>query len=179
MKLVLVDRDGVINQEIPGYVTSPEEFLILPQALEAFALLKKNGFTAVVVTNQSVVGRGIISPGMLHAIHGGMQQKVASCGGEIAEVFVCTDSPENATFRRKPKPGMLLEALEKYNARPEETCFIGDALTDMEAAYAAGCQRYLVMTGKGRESMKRIPDYLQPVAVHADILEAAREIINR
>jgi D-glycero-D-manno-heptose 1,7-bisphosphate phosphatase len=176
MKLVLADRDGVINEEIPGYVTSPRELILLPQALKAFALFRQEGFTAVVITNQSVVGRGIISLDTLHSIHEFMQAGIEAHGGKIDEVFICTDLPDAASRRRKPEPGMLLEALEKYGADAQETCFIGDALTDMQAAHAAGCRRYLVMTGKGRSVT--VPDDLQPVTFCADILDAARKIVS-
>lgn len=176
MKLVLVDRDGVINEEIDGYVKSPDELIIIPAALEAFALLKKEGFTSVIVTNQSVVGRGIISLETLNSVHAFLCKEIEKHGGKITEVISCTDRPDMATNRRKPGPGMLLEALDKYGAAPGNTPFIGDALTDMEAALAAGCNRFLVMTGKGSESMRKIPEHLHPVTNCTDILDAARKI---
>jgi D-glycero-D-manno-heptose 1,7-bisphosphate phosphatase len=176
MKLVLIDRDGVVNEEIPGYVKSPAELKVLPQARAAIALLTKKGFTTAVITNQSVVGRGIISEKDLDQIHAVMRAEIEKEGGKIDEIFVCTDHPGSATHRRKPGPGMLLEALEQYGAQAKDTPFIGDALTDMEAALGAGCPRYLVMTGKGRTEMQNIPARLQPVIVCTDILEAARKI---
>lgn len=178
MKLILVDRDGVINEELPGYVTKPQELKIMPAAYEAFALLKSKDYTCVVVTNQSVVGRGIISHSELDKIHTFLSISIEQNGGNIDNVYVCTDRPDNAGERRKPRPGMLLEALEKYGAIPGQTPFIGDALTDLEAAYAAGCQRYLVMTGKGRGVAEQIPKYLKPVMLCTDILDAARKIVS-
>ncbi len=179
MKLVLIDRDGVINEEIPGYVKSPEELAIMPQALDALALFKKAGFTCVVITNQSVVGRGIITADALDGIHDVLKKAAEKKGGCIAEVLSCHDHPNRATDRRKPGPGMLFEAMEKYNATPQETIFIGDALTDLEAAYRAGCRRCLVMTGKGRETARHIPEYLQPVMICTDMLDAARKIARK
>jgi D-glycero-D-manno-heptose 1,7-bisphosphate phosphatase len=176
MKLVLIDRDGVINEELPGYVTKPEELNIYPQTLEAFALFKKAGFTAVIITNQSVVGRGIISEEQLGHIHRFLKDRIARQGGEVQDILVCTDRPDKASERRKPGAGMLLEALKKYGATPEETPFIGDALTDMEAAHKAHCPRYLVMTGKGHQTAQNMPLSLYPVTVCTDILDAAEKI---
>ncbi len=179
MTLVLIDRDGVINKEIPGYVKNVSELKIYPQALEAFALLRKHGFTCVVVTNQSVVGRSIISESDLAAIHLFMCEEIRMKGGRVDDIFTCTDTPERATYRRKPKPGMLIEAMEKFKTTPEDTYFIGDALTDMEAALAAGCGRYLVMTGKGEASARALSAHLEPVVRAKDLLDAARKIAER
>ncbi|HEU5046883.1 MAG TPA: HAD-IIIA family hydrolase [Rickettsiales bacterium] len=177
MKLVLIDRDGVINEEIPGFVTSPAELKIYPRAFDALALLKREGFACVMITNQSVVGRGIITLEKLEEIHESLRSQVERHGGRIDAVFACTDHPDQATERRKPAPGMLLEAMKQYRAKPENTPFIGDATTDMEAASAAGCPRYLVLTGKGGEASRALPARLRPVTVCADILEAANKIV--
>lgn len=178
MKLVLIDRDGVINEELPYYVKSLEELVIYPAALEAFALFKQNGFTCVIITNQSVVGRDIISQATLDRIHDNLREKVKVHGGAIDDILVCTDHPDRATYRRKPKPGMLLEAIEKYKASASSTPFIGDATTDMEAALAAHCPRYLVMTGKGKKTWSALPDTLKPVTPCNDLLDAARKIVS-
>src|SRR6185369_3880677 len=108
-----------------------------------------------------------------------MIEEIETGGGKVDAVFSCTDRPDKATNRRKPGPGMLLEALKKYNAEAKHTPFIGDALTDMEAAYRAGCLRYLVMTGKGAQEMKKIPQHLEPVVICTDILDAAKKIIGQ
>lgn len=178
MKLVLMDRDGVINEELPGYVTSPDELKVLKPALEGIALLTQKGFACAVVTNQSVVGRGIISPQMLERIHAALQETVRAHGGRLNDIIVCTDRPDEATYRRKPNPGMLLEAMKKHAALPESTPFIGDAITDMQAAHAAGCPRYLVMTGKGKRTLASLPDSLKPVVACDDLLDAARKIVQ-
>lgn len=177
MKLVLIDRDGVLNREIEGYVKSIDELEILPQALEALALFKENGLTCVVITNQSVVGRGIISQSILDGIHAHLIEQIKKHDGDIAEVVACTDHPERATDRRKPRAGMILEALQKYDAAPEDTAFIGDSITDMQAAFTAGCARYMVMTGKGATESSKTPLSLQPIIFCEDILDAAKRII--
>ena len=179
MKLVLIDRDGVINVELDGYVTHPSELRIMPEALKAFALFKQAGFICVVITNQSVVGRGIITLEQLEDIHNYLREELAKHGGEIADVFACTDHPDQATSRRKPGDAMLREALAEYGATPEDTAFIGDAITDMQAAFSVNCQRYLVMTGKGEKTKAKIPDEMQPVILCETILEAAQMIIAK
>jgi D-glycero-D-manno-heptose 1,7-bisphosphate phosphatase len=178
MKLVLIDRDGVINEELPHYVKTPDELVIPEPALKGLALLRQHGFACVIVTNQSCVGRGIITADTLDRIHDRLRETVADQGGAIIDIFACTDHPKAATHRRKPAPGMLLEAMEKYRALPASTPFIGDAPTDMEAAHAAGCPRYLVMTGKGRDTARALPEKLQPVTLCDDLLSAARKIVE-
>ena len=178
MKAVLIDRDGVINVEREGFVTTPQELDIMPQALEAFALLKSRGFAAIVITNQSVVGRKIIDTAQLSRIHEYLCDAVKESGGKIHDLFFCPDAPDHATYRRKPQPGMLIEAMEKYGLKPELTPFIGDATTDMQAAHAAGCPRYLVMTGKGRKALAALPPELKPVTPCDDLLDAARRIVS-
>lgn len=178
-KLVLIDRDGVINEEVQdGYVEAPSELIIYPRALQAFALLKKHAFTCVVVTNQSVVARGRITETELEGIHRYLSDTVREYGGEIAEIFACMDHPDRPTDRRKPAPGMLLEALLKYGAAADSTPMIGDAITDIQAAHSAGCQRYLVMTGKGRNTITQITENLYPVTFCDDILHAAETIVG-
>jgi D-glycero-D-manno-heptose 1,7-bisphosphate phosphatase len=179
MKLVLIDRDGVINEELPHFVTSPDQLVIPETALAGLALLHKKGFTCVVITNQSCVGRGIITDDALGQIHDYLRETTVKHGGLISDILACTDHPEKATSRRKPAPGMLLEAMKDYDASPELTPFIGDALTDLQAAHAAGCPRYLVMTGKGRQTAEKIPEDLQPVTLHENLLSAARNIVER
>ncbi|MEI6730372.1 MAG: HAD-IIIA family hydrolase [Pseudomonadota bacterium] len=178
-KLVLIDRDGVINREIAGYVTCADELEIMPAAFAALKLLHDLGFTCVVISNQSVVGRGIISKQRLDEIHQYLCEQVAEQGGKISQVIVCTDAPGHATNRRKPGAGMLLEALQEYNAKADATPFIGDAITDMQAAFAAGCQKYIVMTGKGEKDLKLLTDELQPVVICSDILDAVIKIIEK
>jgi len=178
MKLVLIDRDGVINEELPNFVKSADELHILPQALEAFALLKRHHFTCVIITNQSVVGRGIISEGALERIHNHLEEEIKAHGGKVDSIFACTDHPDRSTYRRKPGAGMLIEALEKYGAQAARTPFIGDSVVDMQAALAAGCPRYLVMTGKGHDTLRELPPECKPVTPCMDILDAARRIVT-
>lgn len=178
--LVLLDRDGVINEDLPGSVTHPDTMRLLPGAGEAIALLNRAGWKIAVVTNQSCVGRGKVSEAMLARIHEYMQHLLAEKGARLDKIYVCTDAPEQATYRRKPAPGMLLEAMREFNAPPERTPVVGDALRDLRAASAAGCPRYLVLTGKGQEALAQgLPHSLQPVQVEKNLLAAVRHMLHR
>lgn len=183
-RAILLDRDGVINVDRPDYVRHPEQLELLPNAAAAIALLKRHGVSIAVITNQACIGKGLASAAMVETIHQHLQQQLRAAGGTIDRFFVCPDAPDHATFRRKPKPGMLLEALEHFGAIAAETPFVGDAATDLEAAAAAGCPRYLVHTGKGEATAQalasgRLPASVNPVTVRADILQAAQDILLR
>lgn len=173
--LVLLDRDGVINRDAKIGILRVEDFDIFPQALEAIANFTKAGFNIAICTNQSAVGRGNLKQATLDAIHDKLRVEAKKAGGEINAIYFAADVPEKPTQRRKPGPGMLLEALKQFKAKPEETTMIGDMLRDLEAAHAAGCKKMLVRTGKGRETEEKgIPSHLQPVIIVDNLLEASR-----
>jgi D-glycero-D-manno-heptose 1,7-bisphosphate phosphatase len=177
--LVLLDRDGVINRDAPEGILRTEDFHIFPQALEAIATLSKAGFRIAICTNQSAVGRGILSQTTLDAMHEILCQEAMKHGGKIDAVYVAPDVPDAATDRRKPGPGMLREALTAFDANPAETFMVGDMLRDLEAAHAAGCKKILVRSGKGAYTeSKEIPKYLQPVIIVENLLEASRVILQ-
>jgi D-glycero-D-manno-heptose 1,7-bisphosphate phosphatase len=139
-RYVLLDRDGVINRHIShGYVTSWEQFEFLPGALDALRLLTENGYAALVISNQACVGKGLLSSCGLSAITRRFLLEVALAGGHIAQVYYCTHTEEDRCDCRKPQPGLLWRAKADYDFIPEETFFIGDSLSDIQAAAAAGC----------------------------------------
>lgn len=176
--LVLLDRDGVINRDAAEGILRAEDFHFLPGAVEAIAQLRHAGFRVAVCTNQSAVGRGRLSEAELARIHQRMCDGVAEAGGCIDAVFYAPDPPQAPTHRRKPGPGMLLEAMAKFAAQPAQTPMVGDMLRDLEAAQAAGCPRVLVRTGKGRHTEAQgLPAALAPVTVVDDLLEAVRHIL--
>lgn len=178
--LVLLDRDGVINADRADSVRSIAEWEPLPRAGQAIALLNRAGFKVAVVTNQSVVGRGMISQAELDEIHTHMRAVLSRDGAHLDAIYCCTDAPDHATDRRKPAPGMLLQALQDFGADASRTPMVGDALTDLQAASAAGCPRYLVTTGKGRAVAEGgIPRALSPVVVCDDLWAAAQHIAER
>ncbi|MBM3620260.1 MAG: HAD-IIIA family hydrolase [Alphaproteobacteria bacterium] len=177
-RLVLLDRDGVINVDRPDSVKSPDELALIPGSAAAVARLNVAKIRVAVVTNQAVVGRGVISARQLDAIHERLAQMLAREGARLDALFVCTDPPGAPSPRRKPRPGMLIEALRRFSAEPVTTPMIGDALSDLEAAHAAGCPRVLVRTGKGVASQAAgIPATLLPVAVHADLAAAVDALL--
>lgn len=176
--LVLLDRDGVLNRDAKIGILRVEDFQVLPRVPEAIGMLTKAGFNIAVCTNQSAVGRGQLTEEALGAMHDLLQQAVAKEGGRIDHFYFAPDIPEKATLRRKPGPGMLLEALEKFGAEAASTPMVGDMLRDMEAAHRAGCPRILVQTGKGAHTLEHgIPMELQPVTVVKDMYEAAEHIV--
>jgi len=177
--LVLLDRDGVINEDRADFVKSPAELIFIPKALEAIARLKGHGHRLVVVTNQSCIGRGIINEEQLAEIHGKLRDNLARLSGDLDDILIAPDAPWAATDRRKPGPGMLFEAMRKYHAKPKETVFIGDSARDIEAARSADCHRILVRTGKGQKTLAEgLSKDLMPVHIAEDLDEAASFILE-
>ncbi len=179
VKLVLLDRDGVINVDRPKSVKSLAEFEFIPGSIEAMKKLQKAGFKMAVITNQRCVGRGDLSPEGLEEIHAHMRQALAKEGVILEMIFACTDHPDRPTRRMKPNPGMLEEAMTHFAAKPKDTYMIGDQMTDMRAAYAAGCARHLVLTGHGDRTLQNLElQSFEPVVVHKDLSEAVDYILK-
>jgi len=176
--LVLLDRDGVLNEDRPDHVLNPGQLVMLPGSAEAVARLKAAGHLVAICTNQSCVGRGMIAPDMLDRIHDRLRDELARVGARVDLLLACTDPPWDAGPRRKPAPGMLREALGHFRVPASQTPFIGDSLGDLEAAHAAGCRRILVRTGKGAATQaKGLAADLLPVAVRADLAEAVDALL--
>ncbi len=146
---VFIDRDGVICENRSDYVKSWREFVFLPNALQALVALYQNGYQVIVVTNQSAVGRGLMSLETLFDIHTRMAAEVEQHGGHIAQIFFCTHRPGENCYCRKPRPGMLLAAAQMLNFDLTTSYIIGDACTDIQAGQAVGCRSFLVLTGRG------------------------------
>ena len=177
-KLILLDRDGVINVNRDDSVKSIHEFHPISGSLEAISLFKKSNLQVAVVTNQAIVGRGIITEDQLNNIHDYMNLLLSAQNIKIKEIFSCT-SADDSDPRRKPNPGLLIEALSYFNVLPHEAILIGDSLRDIVAASLAGCHRYLVLTGHGQKTLNEgIPDSLQPLKIAKDLLTAAKNILN-
>lgn len=154
LKLIILDRDGVINHESAEFIKSPDEWVPIPGSLEAIARLNRAGYTVVVATNQSGVGRGLFDLDTLRKIHERMQREVARVGGKIDAIFFCPHAPEDHCDCRKPKPGLLLEIAKKFHHDLKNIPAVGDSLRDIEAAQAVGAQPVLVRTGKGEAVVK-------------------------
>ena len=154
MKLVILDRDGVINVDSAQFIKSPEEWKPIPGSLEAIARLNQAGYTVVVATNQSGIGRGLFDMATLNAINTKMHKALAQVGGRIEAVFYCPDTAESESTYRKPAPGMLLEIGERFAMPLEGVPAVGDSLRDLQAAAAARAQPMLVLTGKGQKTLE-------------------------
>ena len=152
MKLVILDRDGTINQDSDQYIKSPAEWKPIPGSLEAIARLTQGGWRIAVATNQSGLSRGLFDMATLNAIHAEMHRAVAQAGGRIDAIFFCPHAADSKCECRKPKPGLLREIGTRFDLDLKGVPMVGDALRDVEAAAAVGAQPYLVLTGKGRKT---------------------------
>jgi D-glycero-D-manno-heptose 1,7-bisphosphate phosphatase len=180
MKLVLLDRDGVLNEDRADFVKSPAELVLVAGAAAAVARLNRDGIRVAVCTNQSCVGRGIIGSDRLEQIHAHLRTLLARDGARIDAIFVCPHAPWERCDCRKPAPGLLREALRRFGADAAATPMIGDALRDLQAAKAAGCPRHLVRTGHGIEAQAQgVPHDVLPVAVHDDLPAAVEALLAR
>lgn len=146
---MILDRDGVINLERDGRVLSPDAWTPIPGSLEAIASLHLAGIQVAIATNQSQVGRGLITEAELAAIHRKLLEQVAEKGGRIASIRHCPHRPEAGCDCRKPKPGLLFQISRELRLPLREVPFVGDSRRDLEAALAAGCKPLLVRTGHG------------------------------
>ena len=174
MRLVILDRDGVINQESDAYIKTPEEWIPLPGSLAAIGRLTQAGFTVVVASNQSGLARGLFDLKTLDAIHARMQAEVAKAGGRIDRIFYCPHGPEDGCDCRKPKAGLFTQISEHYQVALKGVPAIGDAGRDVAAAQSAGARPILVLTGRGREALLALPH----VEHYPDLAAAADQLIK-
>jgi len=153
-KLIVLDRDGVINYDSEQYIKSPEEWRPIPGSLEAIARLNHAGYRVVVATNQSGIGRGLFDMGTLNAIHDKMHRSLTHVGGRLDAVFFCPHTADSKCECRKPKPAMLTEIGKRFHSELTGLPCIGDSLRDLMAADAVGAQPMLVLTGKGEKTLR-------------------------
>ncbi len=177
MKLVILDRDGVINYDSDQYIKSPDEWRPIPGSLEAIARLTQWGYRVVVATNQSGIGRGLFVMDTLNAIHDKMIRAAAQAGGRIDAVFFCPHTNADNCGCRKPKPGMFEEIAIRYNADLHGVPAIGDSLRDLQAAAAVGAQPMLVLTGKGKKTQAD-PNLPPDTLVFADLAAAVARLTS-
>jgi len=156
MKLIILDRDGVINKDSSTFIKSPEEWVPLKGSLEAIARLSQAGYEVVIVTNQSGIGRGLFSADTLAKIHVRMIDYVQQHGGKIQSILFCPHHPDDGCNCRKPLPGMYHELAERLNINYSGVYSVGDSVRDLQAAKAVGASPVLVKTGNGKKSLKKI-----------------------
>jgi len=154
LKLIVLDRDGVINRDLGGPVVSPEAWVPIDGSLDAIARLNQAGFQVAVATNQSGIARGVLTVDDLHAVHKRMHEQVVQAGGRIDTVVFCPHSESEECECRKPSPGMLYTLSDRLNVDLTKVAVVGDSLRDIQAAMAAAATPVLVKTGKGKKTLK-------------------------
>jgi len=153
MKIIVLDRDGVINLDSEQFIKKPEEWKPIPGSLEAIARLNESGWRVVIASNQSGLGRGLFDMDTLNAINEKMTKALGQVGGRIDAIFFCPHTADSTCDCRKPKPGMFLQIAERFNVDLDGMLVVGDSLRDLQAGVAVGCKPYLVLTGKGKKTV--------------------------
>ena len=182
IKLIILDRDGTINEDRDDFVKTPDEWVPIPGALEAIARLNHAGWHTVVATNQSGLGRGTFDMATLNAMHTKMNQLLAKQGGRIDAVFFCPHAPEEACHCRKPQPGLFEQIGERFGVSLGDVPVVGDSLRDLQAGVAVGCKPHLVRTGKCAQldavQLEALCAQVPGTIVHADLTAFAEHMIR-
>ena len=186
MSTIFLDRDGVINYNRVDHVKSWAEFEFLPGSLQALASLRKANYRVFVVTNQAVINRGIVEQAVVEHIHRQMLEQISKAGGRVEAVLYCPHRPEENCLCRKPLPGLIKFAANRFGVEPMSSWLIGDHLHDIAAGQAAGCRTILVQTGRGEATYRELqsqPDYwrqLRPeLHLAANLGEAVKYILSQ
>jgi len=177
MKIVILDRDGVINEDSDDFIKSVSEWKPIPGSLEAIARLCHAGYRVYVASNQSGIGRGLFDYEALFAIHDKLQRALADMGGRIEAIAYAPEHPDHATQMRKPNPGMLLDIGKRLGVSLNRVHAVGDSMRDIDAALAANAKPVLVRTGHGRATEKELGAKREQVAVYADLAAFAAALI--
>lgn len=185
--LIILDRDGVINFDSPDFIKTEAEWLPIPGSLEAIAQLNQSGYTVVVATNQSGIARGLFDIATLNRIHHKMQQTLTALGGNIHSIYFCPHTPQDNCLCRKPKPGLFHQIAEVFDIDFSKTTVmaVGDSLRDLEAAFDAGCQPILVLTGNGVKTLEKINKtetslkHPQNIPIYKDLNTAVSALLGK
>lgn len=177
-KVVFLDRDGVINHDSDDYIKSWSEFEFIQGSIEAIRILTIKGYKVIVITNQSVINRNMVSRGNLQHIHDMMKKNIENKGGKIIDIFFCPHVPEDNCKCRKPKPGLINQAAIKYNINLNKAVMVGDNAKDIECAKNAGCKGILVGTGNEKQALKTLKEKnVRPDHIVKDLYEAVQWIL--
>ena len=177
-QLIILDRDGVINQDSKDFIKSEKEWIPIPGSIDAIASLSNSGFIVAIATNQSGIARNLFGFKELEAMHQKLHDLVNKAGGHIDKIIVCPHGPDENSDCRKPKPKMLNMLIEEYGISNENAFAIGDSLRDLEAADRAGVTPLLVRTGNGLKTEKNLPPKFSGVQIYNDLANAAVDIIK-
>ncbi|HEY1899688.1 MAG TPA: HAD-IIIA family hydrolase [Steroidobacteraceae bacterium] len=178
---LILDRDGVLNQEAAehGYILRPEDFQWLPGSLQALVTLSRLGLRISIATNQSAVGRGLMSPRQLEQVLAAMRTQAQAAGAHIDGVYACPHSPGAHCDCRKPAPGLIRSAVQDSGIPPTQTLLVGDDVRDVEAARAAGVSAVLVRTGKGSRACAQLSEHGILLPVFDDLAHLARAFASQ
>ena len=175
-KLIILDRDGVINEDSDNYVRSEEEWIPIPGSIDAIARLSKAGYIIAVATNQSGIARGYYSLSTLEAMHRKMTALVSTLNGRIHSIRFCPHGPDDNCRCRKPDTGLIEQIEQELGCPASGACLVGDSLRDLQSARSAGCKPILVKTGKGRRTLAK-GEGLEGVPVYDNLAEFADSLL--
>lgn len=181
-KLVILDRDGTINEDRDDYVKSVDEWVPIPGAVDAIARLNQHGWRVVIATNQSGLGRGLFDMDALNRMHQRLNELLIEEGGRVDAIFFCPHAPEDHCRCRKPLPGLFEQIADRYGITLAGSVHaVGDSLRDLQAATAVGCLPHLVLTGKAARmdeaGQQRLREQIPNVTIHADLAAFADALI--
>lgn len=177
-EMIILDRDGVINEDSDHYIKSPDEWIPIKGSLEAIARLKKAGYLVTVATNQSGLARGFFDESVLSAMHDKMAQLLKQRGASIDGIFFCPHGPNDGCDCRKPKPGLLIQIAKAFDIKLKNTIFVGDSMSDIQAASLSGASSVLLKTGKGIRTLEKL-DKLSDVPVYDDLAHFVRDLLKQ
>ncbi|ALG67734.1 D-glycero-beta-D-manno-heptose 1,7-bisphosphate 7-phosphatase [Beggiatoa leptomitoformis] len=177
MKLVILDRDGVINHDSNEYIKSPDEWHAIPGSLAAIARLNQAGYRVVVITNQSGVARGLFTLDDLNAIHNKMYQQLSEVGGNIEAIFFCPHNLQDDCQCRKPRAGLFHNLAERLGISLTGVPAVGDSLRDLQAAITCGAKPLLVLTGKGEKTLQELNGF-GDVAVYENLASVVDDLLS-
>jgi D-glycero-D-manno-heptose 1,7-bisphosphate phosphatase len=183
VKLVILGRDGILNEFRDDHVKAPDEWFPVPGALEAVSRMNHAGWHVVLATNQSGIGRGMIDMASVNAVHAHLNKQLMAVGGRIDAVFFCPHTPEDRCDCRKPLPGLVRDIGKRYGIDLKQVPMVGDTLRDLQAAHAAGCEPHLILSGRaallGQALVQAMVDQVPGTRVHADLAEFAEYLLAR
>lgn len=169
LRAIILDRDGVINEDSDEFIKSVAEFRPISGSLDAIAAFKKRGLIVAIASNQSGLARGLFSLQTLDAMHAYLHKLLAEKGTQLDYIAICQHGPDDHCACRKPKPGLLIEICQHLNLKPEECLFVGDSFRDYEAAKAINMPFILVKTGKGMRTLEKHTELAQEISIYKDL----------